>query len=365
MVSAAPAYALDGLSSALGQSANLASAGGALLLGVGVWTALRAPSLWRRSPTVLGLAAAAVTFYLLAALGRDATTVTPSVPRYVYVAMAMLTPLIAVLLSGTARARQGGRAREHDRLGRGGDEGVSAGRSRGTVVASVALLAFTALGNVSQATSSTPLRVASVHQLEHEVKAAGYLLARGFTDVAGPDAAPVAQDPNLSAAMLRRLARKGELGSARPSARALVNARTLLALGTWDGSEMILTNHPLLQGRFHYVSSTYASVSPDGLGCTRFVPVSATQPAQIWLVPAGRPGGAAVNVTSPPAPPGSVDYLAAGLAPRRGPATSVPVELVVPGKGAGWLDDNDPGAPVVLTWNVGAPIILCGLATRP
>ena len=348
VITAAPAYALDGLSSALGQSANLAPAGGALLVGLATWTALRAHALWQRSPAVLGLAAGAVAFYLLAALGRDATTVTPSVPRYVYVAMAMLTPLVAVLLSGTARSVRG-----------------QGGPSAATVGASVALLAFTALGNVSQATSSTPARVASVHQLEHEVKAAGYLLARGVTDVAGPGAAPVAADPNLSAATLGRLARAGELGSARPSPGALVNARTLLAMGTWDGSEMILTRRPLLLGRFHYVSSTYASLGAHGHGCMQFVPRSATQPAQIRLVPAGRPGGASVHVASPPAAPGSVDYLAAGLAPRQGPAATAPVELVVPGKGTGWLDDNDTGAPVVLTWDAGAPLTLCGLATRP
>ena len=34
----------------------------------------------------------------------------------------------------------------------------------------------------------------------------------------------------------------------------------------------------------------------------------------------------------------------------------------MPHKGKGYLSDNDPEAELVITWNVGTPITLCGLS---
>lgn len=339
VVTAAPGYALSGLSSALGQSANLLGAGGALLVGLAAWVATRAPALWRQAPVALALCAAVVTFYLLVALGRDATAVPPAVPRYIYVAMALLMPVLAVLLSGS-------------------------GRSWLATVAAVALLAATALGNISQATAAMPARDATVAQLRAEVLGAGRLLGNGARDVSGAGASPIAPDPNLTAGDLARLQLAGYLGRSRLSALELMNARALLAVGTWSGSATALTGHALFGGKFLYLSSTLASATPRGAGCVRFEPLSASAPVQVWLAMAGGAGTASLLTLSPPAPAGTVDYLAAVLVPRRGPTSSVPVELAVPGDGRGYFDDNYPGARVVLTWDSGTPLTLCGLEPR-
>ena len=67
-----------------------------------------------------------------------------------------------------------------------------------------------------------------------------------------------------------------------------------------------------------------------------------------------------VNVPTPP--PGTTQYVAAVLAPPRGPSSSVAVELAVPANGTGYLSDNDPGAQLVISWTSGTPLRLCGLA---
>ena len=337
VLSAAPGYMLQGLSSALGQTANLATAGGALLVGLAVWLARRAPTLWQRAPVTLALCASVLTFYFLAALGRDTTTVSPAVPRYIYVAMALLMPLVAVVLSGN-------------------------GRSGAATLGAVCLLAVSAAGNVSQATTALPSHDAEVTLLEHEVLASARLLGQGVQDVSGPGASPVAPDPNLTAADMARLQRAGAFGHPRLSVLDLVNARALLATATWTGSETALTGRALFSGHFRYVSSTYSSVRHTGPGCLQFVPSSPDYPLQISLaMPAGT-RAASVLALSPPAPAGTVNHLAAFLVPTSGPTSSVPVELAIGGKGRGYFDDNDPAASVVLTWAAGAPLTLCGLA---
>jgi hypothetical protein len=86
------------------------------------------------------------------------------------------------------------------------------------------------------------------------------------------------------------------------------------------------------------------------------------EPVQVWLRVAPGEGSASLWVGSPPAATGTVNYLAAVLVPPAGPTTSVPLELVVPHKGKGYLSDNDPQAELVITWNVGGPLTLCGLS---
>ena len=59
---------------------------------------------------------------------------------------------------------------------------------------------------------------------------------------------------------------------------------------------------------------------------------------------------------------GATDHLAALLVPPAGPISPAPVELAVPPGGTGYLSDNDPGADLLLLWDVGAPLELCGLS---
>ena len=122
-----------------------------------------------------------------------------------------------------------------------------------------------------------------------------------------------------------------------------------------------LTRHPLSTGRFRYEKSTFSAPSSQPGGCLGLTPVS-TNPVQIWLRLAPGEGSASLRVISPPAATGTVNYLAAVLVPPRGPTTSVPLELVVPHKGKGYLSDNDPQAELVITWNEGTPLTLCGLS---
>jgi hypothetical protein len=56
------------------------------------------------------------------------------------------------------------------------------------------------------------------------------------------------------------------------------------------------------------------------------------------------------------------EYLAAVLVRGRGPSSSVPVELVVPRSGNGYLSDNDADAKLVVTWTSGTTLKLCGVS---
>jgi hypothetical protein len=57
--------------------------------------------------------------------------------------------------------------------------------------------------------------------------------------------------------------------------------------------------------------------------------------------------------------------VAALLVPANGPAASTAVQLLIPPTGTGYLSDDDPGAELLLLWDVGTPLDLCGLATGP
>jgi len=332
-----PDYVWSGLSSALGQAFNLEGAGVAILVGLGAWVVWRGGSLWHQNPALIGLCAAAVAFYALTALGRDSSTVSPGLSRYAYVAMALLLPVIAKLLS-------------------------PAGQSHVARWAAVALLSFTALGNVGQAQSWTSSRVSFTSGLKTDVLAAGKLLGSGVQDVSGPGAAPINFDPNLSASALADLQRSGWLPRSALTPLELVNARTLLAVGDWNGSATSLTRQALFKGEYSYEKASFARALVGAGHCITFVPTVTSPPFQIWLrIPSGEPA-ASVQVTVPTPPLGRTEYVAAVLAPPGGPSSSVAAQLAVPASGTGFLSDNDPGALLVISWTAGTPVTLCGLA---
>ena len=332
-----PSYVWSGLSSALGQAFNLEGAGAAILVGLGAWVVWRGGSLWQHNPALIGLCAAAVAFYALTAVGRDGSTVSPGLSRYVYVGTALLLPVIAKLLSPAEQSHAAGWA-------------------------AVALLAFTALGNVGQAQSWATSRVTFTSGLKTSVLAAGKLLGSGIQDVSGPGAAPIGFDPNLSASALADLQRAGWLPHAALTPLELVNARTLLAVGDWNGSATSLTSRALFTGQFSYEKNSFARALVGAGNCMTFVPRVTSPPFQVWLrIPPGEKA-ASLQVSVPTPPAGTAEYVAAVLAPPRGPSSSVPVELAVPANGTGYLSDNDPGAQLVISWTGGTPLTLCGLA---
>ena len=332
-----PAYVWTGLSSALGQAFNLEAAGTAILVGLGAWTAYHLRGLWAEQPALVALIAAVIAFYALAALGRDASTVSPTVSRYIYVAMALLVPVMTKVLT-------------------------SLGPGRGARLGAVALLGFTAVGNVGQARTWTKARLALTSEVKVQLAATGRLLAGGVHDVSGPLSAPVAFSPNLSVADITRLERSHLLSAGPVNATDLVNARAQLALGVWNGSVNTLTHRPLFRDRFAFVRAAFGVPTTASHGCLAFSPEAANQSMQVWVrIPSGGQS-ASLQLTTSPAAPGTINYVAVTMVPARPPAASVPVELTVPTIGTGYLNDNYAGADLVITWTEGTVLTLCGLA---
>ena len=186
-------------------------------------------------------------------------------------------------------------------------------------------------------------------RLKIDVLASGRLVAAGVQDVTARRHAHQLF-PNLSAAGLAALQRAHLLPPAALTPLDMANARALLAVGDWNGANTALSPRPLVAGKFEYLKSRQGVVTSGGNGCLTFSPLGPGRPLQIWLrIPAGATS-ASVLVETPPAPPGTTNYLAAVLVPRRGPSSSVPVELVVPHSGSGYLSDNAARATLVIAW---------------
>jgi hypothetical protein len=333
-----PSYVAFGLSAALGQSANALGAGTALLVALAAWLAWRARWALPRHPELLGLPVAATAFYVLAAVGRDQTAgAFIVVSRYVWVAMALLLPVIAVALSGRP-------------------EGAL---HRPLRVAAIGLLVSTALGNVGQAQAWAAGRTTVTRALRARLLAVGELLAAGVSDVSGPSASPLRLYPDLSAADIAALEAAGRLPRPRLAEGALAEGRVLLALGTWDGSRNALTAKPLFRGRFTLARATHALATPAGPSCTDFDPKSLRPPMEVWLRAPSR-AGASVMVLAPPPPPGATNHLAVA-AVVRGEPVPAPLRLAMPARGPGYLNDNGGAGEVALLWAVGAPLELCRL----
>jgi hypothetical protein len=336
-----PSYVWFGLYSSLDQAFNLAGAGAALLVGLAAWVLWHMRALWRQCPSLLGLGAAAAMFFVLVGLGRDTTAGAATVvTRYVYVALAVLLPVIAKVLSSVAT--------------------WPAARW-----AMVGLLAVTALGNVGQAEAYVPGHAAVTSSLKAQLVATAHLLASGVHDVSGPGASPIGLYPDLSVASIEHLQRSGLLPSTAPTPADLANARALLALGTWDGSKTALLAQAPFSGRFAFVRAVDAATSVQANGCLDFGPETISPPMQVWLrVPPGHEP-ASVRLVTAPASPGVANYVAALLVPPAGPASTSPVQLLVPADGTGYLSDNQARSEVVVLWDVGTPLQLCGLSTGP
>ncbi len=333
-----PGYVWFGLYSSLDQAFNLAGAGAALLVGLTAWVLWHMRAIWRQCPSLLGLGAAEAIFFVLAGLGRDTTAGASSVvTRYVYVAIAILLPVIAKVLGSASTWPPG----------------------RGVVVA---LLAVTALGNVGQAEAYVPGHTAVTSSLRAELVATARLLASGVADVSGAGASPISLYPALSVASIEHLQHAGFLPTTTPSAADLTNARALLALGTWSGSKTALSAGPLSTGRFAFVRAVDATISVEANGCLNFGPETISPPMQVWLrLPPGQ-NSASVRLSAAAASAGATNYVAALLVPATGPASTNLVQLAVPASGTGYLSDNDPGTEVVMLWDVGTPLQLCDLS---
>ncbi len=103
-VAKVPRFVASYLSQAVGHIAGRGPVGAGLAVVLAAWLLGRSPRLFRRHPGVLGGAAAAVFFYLLAALGRDRIGATISPSRYAYVGAALLLPALALLMTAVIAA---------------------------------------------------------------------------------------------------------------------------------------------------------------------------------------------------------------------------------------------------------------------
>ena len=338
-LSTLPGYIWFGLSTGLGTTFNYVDAGAAILVGLAAWVIWHMRALWQEAPSALGLCAASVCFWALAGLGRDTTAgaSTAVISRYVFVGTAVLLPVIAKLLSSAS-------AHPAARL---------------TVVT---VLLGTVLGNIGQAQTAATASVAQETTLKVALAGAARLLAQGVPDVSGPDAPPVGLYPSLSAATVARLYRSGVLPRLAVSPVDLANSRALLALGTWNGRRTALLDHPLFRGRFRVVNTIDGIVARQGPGCVSVAPETLSPAMQVWLRMAPGPSSASVELSAAPASPGLTNYVGALLVPYSGPAAHAPVQLVVPNNGTGYLSDDDNRAEVVLIWDIGTPLLLCGLA---
>lgn len=354
-LTALPAYVWAGLSTALGRSANLASAGGAILIALFAWALwnmrpqkdLTGTSLLAERPALVGLGAAAVVFYLVVALGRDSTRVAGSTaPRYIYIGMALLLPAIACALGSLARPVAG---TAPDVAGPNPGWGLA----RGAVVAA---LVATAVGGAGQAETWATARAATVGALHTEVVATARLLGSGVADAVGPAATPIGYAPALTAAVLGRLGRQHLLGASALPVGELTNARAALAVG--------LTTGPRYAGQFYLVSTQGVATWGTSPGCTTFGPRRADLPGEVVLRSRAPDVAASVRLFLASPPPPGLATIGVLLAPPHAPAGTVPASLYMPAGGHAYLDDNYPQAGLDLQWSTGTSLTLCGLGPR-
>jgi hypothetical protein len=94
-------------------------------------------------------------------------------------------------------------------------------------------------------------------------------------------------------------------------------------------------------------------------------PQAVSQNMQIWMSITPGAKSASAQLAATPASPGAINYVAALLVPPQPPSSSAAVELTVPTVGTGYVNDNYPGAQLLLVWTEGTELTVCGLATRP
>ena len=187
-------------------------------------------------------------------------------------------------------------------------------------------------------------------------------------------------DPNLQVADIAQLERARLLPKPHLGAKAMTDARAVLALGVWDGVQMTLSHAPLSRARFALVQAYGTKVAESGGGCLTFSPLSGSPPSGsppsgsppsgtevprvLIQVPAGKKSASVLVESGPSRTPRSVGAMLVvprASSPAGPPIVSAPVDLAVPARGTGWLNDDAPASGVVLTWAYGTPVTLCDL----
>ncbi len=265
----APQFVATNLSRALGHIAGRGDVGVPLAVVLAVWLLWRSPRLFRRHPAVLGGAAGAVLFYVLAAVGRDRISATESPSRYAYVGAALLMPALALGLSAAlsaavsaatpalARGPEGPpRASATSALARSpeGPPRASATAPMSHLVAVlrvvlVLLVAVATASNVVSGASFARSRTVYVRGLENDILTTGALLQSPGQLARAVDAYPIWESGfaagYLTPGLLARLYRERLLPRARPG---LMSTGELLNDESW--LDLTDKGGPLFKGRF-------------------------------------------------------------------------------------------------------------------
>ena len=247
------------LSQALGHVAGRGSVGAPLAIVVLVWLLWRSPGLFRRHPGALGGAAAAVLFYVLAAVGRDRIGATVSPSRYAYVGAALLLPALALLMSGVIAAV----ARYAVPTAFSGWRLDAAARA-----VLVSLVVAATVSNAVAGVSFARSRTVYVRGLENEIVTTGALLQSPVQLARAIDPYPIWASGfaagYLTPGLLAHLYREGLLPRARPG---LMTASELLNDESW----LDLTGKRSLpfNGRFRLLGAVGLTLSPVASGAPR------------------------------------------------------------------------------------------------
>jgi hypothetical protein len=255
-----PGYIWNGVSSALGSTFDLADAGGALLIGLLVWIVYAFPILRRAHAAVLGLALGTGCFYLLTGIGRQGIGAPATSSRYVYVAMALLIPVLTTLLAITSRPKLDLRL---------------------PVITVVLVLIVANLGLLrSFATSRSGL----MQSQKQQILTTATLLARGVPSLT---LRPIQYGPDLTTTALRNFIRDGQLQPVTVSPAERVVAETAMNVAA--------SSTPLVPGTLAIASTSEVASSVLPSGCSALDPTGPTP--QAILTSASRGGSIAVTAT--------------------------------------------------------------------
>ncbi len=259
----APGFIWSGLAAALGNTFGLPTAGGALLVGLLAWTIYAFPQLYRAHAAVVGLGLGAGVFYLLVALGRSTAGGSSDISRYVYVAMALLIPLLATLVSSIRRPAVELR------------------------IPVIAILLIVLVANLGLLRTFVAGRATIVQPQEEQIRTTASLLAQGVPSLVPR---PIAYSPDLTTNALREFVRSGQLPDVPVSGVQRVQDEAAIDVAS--------SPEPDFADPLSIIGTNDVTVSPAPEGCSVVV---ATGPNPSLVLATPHSGGSLVIAGAPDA----------------------------------------------------------------
>jgi hypothetical protein len=357
----APAFIWAQVIEALGSRRVLLGAVVAILLGI--WAVRHARRLTTKHPAVVGMVIGAISFYGLAALGRDRFgLVTPD--RYTYIGVALLMPLI-----GLAVADQTNR------------------RWRWSMVRPVAIVAVLGVlvaytyGNVVLGKHAMAGRVAYVQKQHRLIVNAAQLIADGGPYIASYRFPESSLDPS-DVLHLWRLHQLPHVGAMDMTDQLYFDTRL----------DVALTDRAVGDGRFELVGHLGNTATSSASGCETFAPLNPASQSKVPPAIRLRMVGNAKTATALLRTPGDLSVYVA-LRPNGRLTSVVAAHVAATGQvldtgtlvtgriqtnplatatvspliyGVSHIYDVRPGADLVVTLPSATTVELCGLApTQP